>query len=247
MTYQVTENPVKNRERLSQCLLVITSLIIMLYLVSNVMAVKIITVKGVALFDAGTITFPFAYMLSDVLTEIWGFKTARKVIYITFLCNILFVIFTAIGGILPYPDYCADIAESYSVVFTYVPRIVFASLVGFLSGELSNAAVMEKIKKMTKGKHMWIRTILSSAVGYVFDTILFVFIAFYKTAPINDLISMIAIQYTAKLLIEALSGTPLAYFAVAAIKSFCGIETDKTKDSKTAKKDIKNGIVKKGE
>lgn len=222
MIKQVAENPAKNRERLSVCLLVITALLVMLYLVSNVMAVKIISIGGLALFDAGTITFPFAYMLGDVLTEVWGFKTARKVIYLTFICNVLFVIFTAIGVLLPFPDYGAETAGAYATVFTYVPRIVIASLLGFLTGEISNAWALERIKRLTKGKHMWMRTIGSSAVGYLFDTVLFVLAAFWGTAPTEDLASMIAVQYIAKLLIEGLSGTPLAYALVAAIKKFCG-------------------------
>lgn len=222
MKKQVAENPAKNRERLTACLFVITALLVTLYLVSNVMAVKIISIGGLALFDAGTITFPFAYMLGDVLTEVWGFKTARRVILLTFVCNILFVIFTAIGVILPYPEYGADIADAYGMVFSYVPRIVIASLLGFLTGEISNAWALERIKRLTKGKHMWMRTIGSSAVGYLFDTVLFVLAAFWGTVPAWDLVSMIVIQYIAKLLIEGLSGTPLAYALVAAIKKFCG-------------------------
>lgn len=222
MKKQVAGNPAKNRERLWTCLLVITALLVMLYLVSNVMAVKIISIGGIALFDAGTVTFPFAYMLGDVLTEVWGFKTARKVIYLTFVCNVLFVIFTAIGVVLPFPDYGAETAAAYATVFTYVPRIVIASLLGFLTGELSNAWVLERIKRLTRGRHMWVRTIGSSAVGYLFDTVLFVLVAFWGTAPTEDLASMIAVQYIAKLLIEGLSGTPLAYALVAAIKRFCG-------------------------
>lgn len=221
MNRQVTENPEKNRERMNFCLLTVTAFIVTLYLVSNVMAVKIISVRGLALFDAGTITFPFAYMLSDVLTEVWGFKTARKVIFLTFACNLIFILFTSIGGIMPYPEYEAEVAEAYKTVYGYVPRIVFASLLGFLSGEIVNAWVMEKVKKITKGKYLWIRTISSSAAAYIFDTVLFVFAAFYGAVPKNDLISMIAIQYFAKLLIEALSGTPFAYALIGIIKRFC--------------------------
>lgn len=226
MMKQVAENPEKNRDRKSVCLTVITALMIMLYLVSNVMAVKIISVGGITLFDAGTVTLPFAYMLGDVMCEIWGFKTTKKVIYLTFVCNILFVIFTAVGGALPYPAYSEEMALAYAKVFNYVPRIVAASLIGFLSGEIVNAFIMEKIKVMTKGRFMWIRTIGSSAAGYLFDTVLFVIAAFWGTVPNGDLVSMIVVQYIAKLLIEALSGTPLAYLAVAAIKRYCGVRTD---------------------
>lgn len=220
MNNQVSENPAKNREKLSKWLVIITSLMITLYITSNVMAVKILSICGLSLFDAGTITFPFAYMLGDVLTEIWGFKTARGVIFLTFLCNIIFMLFTAIGSYLPYPDYMQATADAYSTIFGYVPRIVIASLLGYLTGELANAWTMEKIKKATHGRHMWLRTIGSSAVGYFFDTVLFVLAAFYGTAPAWDLFSMIVIQYAVKMIIEAVGGTPLAYGLVAKIRKY---------------------------
>jgi uncharacterized integral membrane protein (TIGR00697 family) len=101
-----------------------------------------------------------------------------------------------------------------------VPRIVVASLTGFLLGELSNAWLMEKIKERTKGKRLWVRTIGSSAVAYLFDSLPFVLIAFLGVVSTHDLVMMIVFQYVAKLLIEALFGTPLAYAAVHAIRRF---------------------------
>ena len=218
---QVSENPVKNREKLSMCLIVITSLMVMLYLTSNIMAVKIIALGKISIFDAGTITYPFTYMLGDILVEIWGYKTSKRVIILTLICNIFFVAFTAIGTILPYPEYASVASEAYSVVFGYVPRIIAGSLIAFLIGELSNSYFMEKIKTMTDGKHFWMRTIGSSAVGHLLDTVIFVLIAFTGTAPAKDLFSMIVIQYIAKLLIESISGTPLAYTIVGRIKKYC--------------------------
>ena len=220
MKKQVTENPVKNREEKITPLFVITALLVTLYLASNVMAVKVIEFKGIALFDAGTITFPLAYMLGDVLTEIWGFKTAKKVIFLTFFCNIVFVLCTAIGLIVPSPEYMQATADAYAIVFGYVPRIVISSLLAFLCGELTNALAMEKIKKLTGDSHLWIRTIGSSVIGHFFDTALFVLLAFIGTASAKDLFTMIAIQYAAKLLIEIICGTPLAYAAIHKLKKY---------------------------
>lgn len=219
MEKQVSVNPEKNREKLFLCLGVITSLLVTLYITSNVMAIKIINISGISLFDAGTITFPLTYMLGDVLTEIWGFKTAKKVIWLTFFCNTIFIAFTSLGLLLPSPDYMQETADAYAVIFGYVPRIVLASLAGFLVGELTNAWVLVKIKEFTEGKHLWLRTIGSSAAGHLLDTVIFVLIAFCGTSPLNDIISMIVIQYLAKLLIEAVSGTPIAYGVVAFIKN----------------------------
>lgn len=215
---KVSENPFKNREVGDTPLVVVTALFVTLYLVSNVMAVKVIGFFGLFYFDAGTITFPFAYMLGDVLTEIWGYRTARKVIWITFLCNIIMVVCTQIGVWLPSPDYLDSAAEAYNHIFTYVPRIVIGSLVGFLLGELSNAWFMERIKSFTNGKHLWVRTIGSSVIGYLLDTIPFVLIAFLGTLTTRDLLLMIAFQYFMKLGIEVLFGTPMAYAAILFLK-----------------------------
>ena len=219
---KVSENPFKNRtgllEPASTPLIVITAFFVTLYLVSNVMAVKVISIFGLFYFDAGTITFPFAYMLGDVLTEVWGYRTAKRVIWLTFFCNIVMVACTQIGVWLPSPDYLDATASAYNHVFTYVPRIVIASLAGFLLGELSNAWIMERLKQKTKGKRLWVRTIGSSMIGYLFDTLPFVLIAFLGVVSTHDLLYMIAFQYVSKLLIESVFGTPMAYAVVYWLK-----------------------------
>ena len=220
---KVTENPLKNRDNSYTFLMVVTAMFVTLYLVSNVMAVKIISIFGFIYFDAGTITFPFAYMLGDVLTEIWGYRTAKKVIWITFLCNILLVCCTQIGVWLPSPDYLSETTNAYNHIFTYVPRIVLASLTGFLLGELSNAWLMEKIKIKMRGRHLWVRTISSSIVGYLFDTLPFVLIAFVGVVSTHDLLMMILFQYFAKLFIEVIFGTPMAYVVIHWIKRWVNI------------------------
>ncbi|MEE0805620.1 MAG: queuosine precursor transporter [Prevotellamassilia sp.] len=198
--------------------MLVTAVFATLYLVSNVMAVKVICILDYPTFDAGTITFPFAYMLGDVLTEIWGYRTAKKVIWITFLCNIILVACTQIGVWLPSPDYLQETANAYNHLFTYVPRIVVGSLVGFLLGELSNAWIMDWMKRKTEGKFLWLRTIGSSIVGYFFDTVPFVLIAFVGIVSTRDLLLMLATQYVMKLGIEAFFGTPMAYAVIAWVK-----------------------------
>lgn len=217
---KVSENPLKNRDRSYSSLIVVTALFVTLYLVSNVMAVKVIGIFGLVYFDAGTITFPFAYMLGDVLTEIWGYRTAKKVIWITFICNVILVLCTQIGVWLPSPEYLGETSVAYNQVFSYVPRIVLGSLVGFLLGELSNAWFMEKIKIKMKGRHLWVRTILSSVIGYLLDTLPFVLIAFLGVVSTHDLLLMILSQYCIKILIEAFCGTPLAYMAIGWLKRY---------------------------
>ena len=216
--YKVSENPFKNRNTGHSALMVVTAIFVTLYLTSNIMAVKVISIFGLFYFDAGTLTFPFAYMLGDVLTEIWGYRIARRIIYLTLLCNIILVVFITLGVYLPSPDYLDETAESYRTIFTYVPRIVIASLSGFLLGELSNAWLMDRIKRLTRGRWLWVRTIGSSAVAYFFDSVPFVLIAFAGTVSTHDLLMMIAFQYVSKLAIEAFLGTPMAYAVIGLIR-----------------------------
>ena len=184
------------------------------------MAVKIISIFGFFYFDAGTITVPFAYMLGDVLTEIWGYRISKRVIYLSLVCNIILVMCTNIGIWLPSPQYLDETAQAYNHIFTTVPRIVIGSLTGFLLGELSNAYVMDRMKRWSHGKHMWLRTIGSSMVGHITDSVPFVIIAFYGIISIEELIKMVILQYVLKLGIEALAGTPLAYLVVNRLKRY---------------------------
>lgn len=211
---KVSENPFKNRADDATLFMCVSALFVTFYLVSNVMAVKVIGIANFFYFDAATITFPMAYMLGDVITEIWGFKAAKRVIYTTFVCNATLVLFTQLGVYLPSPEHLSETADAYNTIFTYVPRIVLASFVGFLLGELSNAYIMEKIKIAMKGQMLWVRTIGSSAIAYIFDTLPFVLITFYGIVTTRELCLMLALQYASKLLIEAFMGTPLAYLGV---------------------------------
>lgn len=232
---KVSGNPLKNRVKVrlraggqsvsnQTALMVVTALFVSSYLISNTMAVKVIGLFNIFFFDAGTIVFPFAYMLGDVLTELWGFRIAKRVIWTTFFCNILMVVCTQIGVWLPAPEHMEEISNAYGTIFNCVPRIVLASLVGFLCGELSNAWLMVKIREKTKGKHLWVRTIGSSAVGYLFDSLPFVLIAFAGVVPVRELLLMMAFQYVSKLLIEALFGTPLAYAAIKFVRKYVRLD-----------------------
>lgn len=213
---KVSENPLKNRKL--PPLVIIVALLVTFYLAANVMAVKLIEVFGVTIFDAGTVVFPLTYMLGDVLTEIWGYSTAKRVIWLTFACEVLFTLFVLIGITLPVPPENAAIADAYRQVFSFVPRIMIASLTAFIIGELTNAWFMVKIKEWTHGRHLWMRTIGSSVFGYLLDTTIFVCIAFIGTVPLPSILSMIVIQIAAKMLIEMLAATPMTYVIVGRLR-----------------------------
>ena len=195
---------------------IITTLFIMLLIISNLLATKMILVLGFVL-PAAVIVYPFCFMVGDVLTEVWGFKVAKKVIWLGFFMNLLLIIFTNIAIPLTYPEFWKG-QEHFQFIFGAIPRIVLASFIGYLIGEFSNSWSLELIKKITNGRWLFVRTIGSSVVGQIFDTVLFITIAFYGTMPNEVLITMIIAQYIFKVLCEVFAGTPLAYGLVRWVK-----------------------------
>lgn len=226
MKKQVLDNPMQNQEKqnvninkATMYFVIVVGLLVACYITSNVMSVKILNIFNIPFLDNGTIIFPITYMLGDVLTEIWGFKTARKVIFLTLFCNIFFIAFTSLGIILPTSTDAQVISDAYKTVFLQTPRILGASLIAFIVGEFSNSFVLEKIKQKTKGKFLWLRTIGSSVVGHFLDTTIFLLIAFVGVVEFKELLVMILIQYIIKLGIEALCATPFAYLIINKIKN----------------------------
>lgn len=204
------------REKTFNKFTIVTTLFVVLLIISNLLATKMISVLGIVL-PAAVICYPFCFMVGDVLTEVWGFKIATKVIWLGFFMNLLLIIFTNIAIPLTYPEFWKG-QEHFQFIFGAIPRIVLASFIGYLVGELSNSWLLELIKKITNGKWLFIRTIGSSMVGQIFDTVLFITIAFYGTIPNEVLITMVIAQYIFKVLCEALAGTPLAYGLVRWVK-----------------------------
>lgn len=190
----------------------IAVLYITLLFISNLMATKLTSIFGMIL-PAAVIAYPFCFMAGDVLTEVWGYKKAKQVIWLGFAMNALLVIWTNIGIYMPYPNFWEG-QEAYAAIFGAIPRITIGSFVGYIFGELSNSYALEKIKHYTGEKYLFIRTIGSSIIGQILDTIFFFSIAFYGTMPNEALIIMMLTQYLFKLLCEAIGGTPLAYMLI---------------------------------
>ncbi len=193
----------------------ITGLFVAVLLISNTASVKILDL-GWFTFDGGTILFPFTYIFGDILTEVYGYKRSRRVIWIGFFCVIVMALVYAIVGFLPA---AADwgMQDSYMSILGIVPRIVFASLIAYFAGEFSNSYIMAKMKIWTKGKFLWMRTISSTIVGEGIDTILFVIIAFYGLMPNSLLLAIVVSNYVFKVGMETLL-TPFTYIIVNFLK-----------------------------
>lgn len=188
--------------------------------VSNIIAVKLAEVGG-RVFDAGNILFPLAYVLGDVLTEVYGFRAARRVILLGFACNVVAVGAIQLALRLPAADFWAENQEAYETVLGTTWRIFVASLAAYLAGELTNAYVLSRMKVATEGRWLWSRTIGSSVVGQAIDSTLFVTIAFAGTGV--PLLDTIATTWAIKVAWETLA-TPFTYVIANGLKRAEGVD-----------------------
>ena len=191
-------------------------------LTANTIASKLIVVSGVVL-PVAIVIFPVSYILADVLTEVWGYAAARRVIWLGFACNALMVAAYWIAGEIPAAPFWNGQA-AYAEILGQTPRILAASFVAYLAGEFANAYVLARVKIWTRGRWLWVRTIGSTIVGEGLDSALFIGLAFGGTVPGSVLVGIIAGQWAAKVLYEA-AATPLTYVAVGWLKSSEHVDT----------------------
>lgn len=201
--------------RHSNWFLLVAALFVTSLIVSNIIAVKLIDVAGMIL-PAAIIIFPISYILGDVLTEVYGFARARQVIWLGFLCNLFAVIAISIGGLLPAAGFWGG-QDAYDMILGAVPRILAASFIAYLVGELVNAYVLARLKVAMEGRHLWVRTIGSTLAGQLLDSAIFITIAFAGIMPAEVLLIAIVTQWLVKSAYEALA-TPLTYAVVGFLK-----------------------------
>ncbi len=182
---------------------------------SNIIAIKIFELNGYFL-PAGIIVFPITYIIGDVVTEVYGFKYMRNLIFYGFLANILVTGFILFSIELP-PAPFWELQEEYELILSSTPRILVASMAGFLVGSLSNSWSMDYIKKLTSGKYLWLRTIGSTIIGEGLDTAIFILIAFSPVMDQAHLIGLLITQWVFKVLYETLS-TPITYYVIGVAK-----------------------------
>ena len=199
---------------------IITALFVTCLLTANIIASKVVDF-GLFTLPAAVIIFPFSYIFGDILTEVYGYQQARRVIWLGFLCNLIFVVFAWLGQLLP-PASLWTGQDAYVTILGYAPRLLAASFLGYLAGEFSNSFVLSKMKIMTKGKWLWSRTISSTIVGEGLDSIIFIIVAFAGT-PLFVAI-MILWHWLVKIAIEVIF-TPLTYLIVNYLKKSESIDT----------------------
>ena len=203
------------KENISKTFLIFTSIYITLILISNILAGRLISIGSISLTGA-VIVFPFTYILSDIFTEVYGFNKNKKIIWLSFMCNILMVLVFMLVLKLPYPDTFKN-SEEYNMVLGTTPRNLVASLAGFLFGNFLNSIILSKLKVATKGKLLALRTITSTIFGETIDTFIFIIIAFWGQLPNETLLFMIVNQAIFKILIEIIA-TPITYKIINKVK-----------------------------
>ena len=160
--------------------------------------------------------FPIAYIIGDILTEVYGYKKARRTIWLGFVSLLLMSVTLLIVQALPAADVWENQA-AYETILGFVPRIAFASLCGYLVGEFANSIVLAKLKVRTNGRWLWLRTIGSTILGSGLDTVVFSVIAFGGILSGAELWQLIATVYGIKLFVE-IACTPVTYVVVGWLK-----------------------------
>ncbi|CEP67566.1 Protein of unknown function DUF165 [Moorella glycerini] len=188
---------------------------VVVLLLSNTVAVKVAKF-GPFFFDGAVILFPISYIFGDILTEVYGYKRSRVVVWTGFIACLFMSFVYWLVGILPAaPPWGGQ--EAYQRILGQTPRIVLASLVAFFCGEFTNSYILAKLKIFTRGRWLWTRTIGSTIAGQLVDTALFITIAFAGIMPGTVLLRMIMTNYLFKTTYEVLA-TPLTYAVTGWLK-----------------------------
>lgn len=170
------------------------------------------------IFGAGVLFFPISYLFGDILTEVYGYARSRKVIWAGFGALIFASFMSLIVVNLPAaPTMSIEQQQAVNLIFGQTPRIVLASLTAFWLGEFTNSFVLAKLKLITKGKFLWIRTITSTVFGEMVDSLVFYPIAFYGSWSNEQLVKVMIGNYIIKVLWET-AATPFTYLIVGFLK-----------------------------
>ena len=222
MTEKGIEGSISGESRLP----LVTAIFVTSLIISNIIAVKMVSV-GFVSFPAALVIFPISYIFGDVLTEVYGYARARRVIWMGFACNVLAVFAIWISILLPPAPFwnmgdgtlsnATNSQQAYRAVFGLTPRILASSFLAYLVGEFLNSYVLARMKIFTRGRHLWTRTIGSTLVGQLADSLIFITFAFFGTIPSYALVQIIITQWLLKSVYESVA-TPFTYAVVNHLK-----------------------------
>lgn len=209
------------KQKFTFTLFVLAAVFCVSLIVSNIIAGKLWAAPFGITLTAGVFLFPIVYIIGDVVPEVYGYATTRKIIFLGFALNLYAVLFFYLTIKLGYPPFFAN-QGAFEAVLGFTPRLLIASFTAYLIGTNANAWVLVQVKKLTKAKYLWVRTISSTIVGEGLDSLVFITLAFYGIVPTSELPMMIIAQATFKTCYEAIA-TPLTYAAIGYVKKIEGI------------------------
>lgn len=169
-------------------------------LISNIVAFKLITL-GPWVLTAGVLLFPITYIINDLIAEVYGYNRAKNIIWFGFAMNLLLVLYLQLAIALPHPVFFEG-QEAFALVLGGTWRILLASLGAYLVGSFTNAYIMSKMKLATKGKFLMARAVVSTMFGELFDSIIFVVVAFIGLYDLQTVLIMILTQTAVKTAFE---------------------------------------------
>lgn len=202
----------------------LVALFVTCLIISNIIAAKLVALGPIVL-PAAVILFPVVYILGDVLTEVYGYARARRVIWLGFFANLVAVMAIWIGGRLPAAPFWTlgvyqtpeQAQQAYDALLGFTPRLLVASFIAYLVGEFLNAYVLAKLKLRTRGRFLWLRTITSTILGEGADSLVFLTLAFWGVIPFAGLVRLFLSHWWFKVLYEAVA-TPLTYLVANGLK-----------------------------
>lgn len=200
---------------------ILTTTFVVILLVSNLVAQKIIRIGPLSTSGA-IILFPVTYIFGDIFTEVYGYTASRRAIWLGFFGTALMYGVAALVIALP-ADPAFHNQQAFVTVFGILPRLLVASLLAFWAGEFANSYTMARLKLLTRGRWLWTRTIGSTVVGQAVDTTIVIVLTFFGTYPAITLAKIILTSYFLKVAYEVLA-TPLTYLVVNFLK--CAEQSD---------------------
>jgi queuosine precursor transporter len=200
---------------------VLLSIFVVILLISNLVGQKIAAI-GPFRISGAQLLFPITYIFGDIFTEVYGYAASRRAIWLGFFASALMAIMGMITVALP-PAPGWENQDAFATVFNFVPRLVVASLIAYWAGEFANSYVLAKMKILTEGRHLWMRTIGSTVVGQLVDTTVLMVIAFAGIVSAKTIVILIFSGYLGKVLYEVLM-TPATYLVVNWLKRREGVD-----------------------
>lgn len=191
-------------------------LFVSLFIIVNIVTQKIVPIGNHLILTAGDFIYPINYLISMVLTEVYGYTMSRRIIWSAFGCNFLVVLTIFLSIALPGASVWHEQAQ-YTMILGRTPRILAASLSAFLIGEFVGTYILAKIKIFTAGKYLWLRTMGATLIGQLIDSIAFTSIAFTGIISLQDVIILSVSAYGCKVIYQTVL-TPIIYVVANFLK-----------------------------